>query len=218
MDHSLPFVGQTQNDLLHVLLRAEHALALGEIATRLNVTKTAARQHILTLQRGGFVQNTQTDKRGQGRRGRPGNIYELSPRGRELFSRHYALFSNKLIGLLEKSMSQKKFEKIMVALGASLAEDFRHKMPPANTGKTKNKAISPSVLEQLAALMRDLGYDAYVNGPDEVVARNCVFHQLAAQNQYVCEVDLTLAHKLTGKRPAHSACMVRGDKVCRFKF
>ena len=214
MSTSLPFAGQTQTSLLHVLMRSADALSLDEIAGQIGVTKTAARQHVLNLQQGGYVQITEPDIEHKKRRGRPTYAYEISREGRELFARQYALFSDKMIMMMKDVLDDKQFKKQMQVLGKSLAEDLAHKMPKPKRGT----APSQETLEQLAALMRELGYDAQRSADNEIIAHNCVFHKLAEKCETVCEVDLTLMQKLTGKKPNHKECMVRDGKVCRFKF
>ena len=95
-----------------------------------------------------------------------------------------------------------------------MAEDLAHKMPKPVRGQTPDA----DVLEQLAAIMRELGYDARQSASGEITAHNCVFHKLAEKCETVCEVDLTLMQKLTGKKPMHTECMVRDGTVCRFSF
>lgn len=214
MSTTLPFVGQTQTSLLHVLMRSAEALPLDDIAVQIGVTKTAARQHILNLQQGGYVQIVEPDITHKKTRGRPTYAYEISSEGRELFARHYALFSEKMIMMLKNTLDEKQFKKQMQGLGKSLAEDLAHKMPKPVRGKTPAK----DTLENLAVIMRELGYDARHSAPGEITAHNCVFHKLAEKCETVCEVDLTLMQKLTGKKPVHKECMVRDGKVCRFKF
>ncbi len=214
MTIALPFAGHTQNSLLHILMRSEEALPLDIIAQDLGVTKTAARQHVLSLQQGGYVQVSDQGAFLQKRRGRPTFAYELSSEGRELFTRQYALFSHKMIMLMKDLLDEKEFKKQMREMGKSLADDLAHKMPKPERGKPP----SGETLGQLAGLMRELGYDAKQSADDEITAHNCVFHQLAEACENVCEFDLTLMQKLTGKKPAHTECIVRGGKACRFKF
>lgn len=214
MPNTLPFAGQTQTSLLHVLMRSRTALALDEIATQIGVTKTAARQHILSLQQGGFVQQIGADMAQTKRRGRPTYAYEISNEGRELFARQYALFSEKIIIMMQDVLDDKQFKKQMQKLGELIAEDLAHNLPKPKRG------VSPSseVLQKLANIMREIGYDAHLSGDNEVTAHNCVFHKLAENCENVCEVDLSLMRKLTGKKPVHKECMVRDGKVCKFIF
>lgn len=213
MSVALPFTGHTQNSLLHVLLRSDRALITTEIAERLGVTKTAARQHVLNLQTRGYVQISTPEHEKQVRPGRPVYAYELSAEGRELFTRHYALFSGKMIQMMSELLGEDQLKQQMQMLGASIAEDLQHRMPAQSIGRP-----TPDVLDALAELMRELGYDAKHNGDNEISAQNCVFHKLAEANEQVCETDLSLMHKLTGKKPKHLECMVRGGHACRFKF
>jgi predicted ArsR family transcriptional regulator len=69
--------------------------------------------------------------------------------------------------------------------------------------------------------MRELGYetDAELQGRGrEVVARNCVFHQLAAAHPEVCAFDLGFMEKFANAKVEHVECMARGQHVCRFRF
>ena len=71
------------------------------------------------------------------------------------------------------------------------------------------------------AAMRQLGYETDPGDPardKEVVARNCIFHQLAVANPEVCAFDLGLMAKYAGAKVEHVECMARGQHVCRFKF
>jgi predicted ArsR family transcriptional regulator len=75
-------------------------------------------------------------------------------------------------------------------------------------------------LGELAAAMRELGYETDPVNPreKEIVARNCIFHQLAVANPEVCAFDLGLMAKFAGAKVDHVECMARGEHVCRFRF
>jgi predicted ArsR family transcriptional regulator len=69
--------------------------------------------------------------------------------------------------------------------------------------------------------MTELGYDArsaIAARVPEIQARNCVFHHLAQQHPSVCRFDLALLARASGRRVEHAECMLRGGKVCRFRF
>ncbi len=210
MQITLPFAGSTQNNLLMLLLRSESPLSIEGMAQGLEVTKTAARQHILNLERDGYVEK-QSERRG---RGRPVLAYQLSRKGRELFTRQYALFSEKMISLLKKNLGETAFKKQMRDMGKSLAHDLEHQMPRVK----KAGEVTQATLEALAALMRELGYDADTGPDKDIIAHNCVYHHLAEAHNEVCELDLSLMKTLTGKKPKHMDCIVRGGTCCRFSF
>ena len=77
-------------------------------------------------------------------------------------------------------------------------------------------------VQQLAALMDELGYDAHlakeVGGAATIEANNCVFHELAMKNPQICHFDLALLSATTGRRVELHECMAQGGHVCRFRF
>jgi predicted ArsR family transcriptional regulator len=77
-------------------------------------------------------------------------------------------------------------------------------------------------VEQLSALMDELGYDARtgkdVGGAPTIEADNCVFHELAMKNPEICHFDLALLSGFTGSKVQLQECMSRGGHVCRFRF
>ncbi len=212
MPNTLAFAGPTQNRLLHILMRHREPASIDFLAGELGVTKTAVRQHITNLERDGYIERqTLSGAKGKtAQRGRPQYAYALSESGGELFTRHYALFSERLIMQMKAALGDEAFAAQMHMLGENLASEFAGKMPANGDLPTQIKALS--------ALMRELGYDSDVDERGDIVAHNCVYHDLANAHPQVCEVDLALMHKLTGVKPEHKACMVRGDNVCRFAF
>lgn len=101
-------------------------------------------------------------------------------------------------------LGERGLEEVMEDMGAKVALELA---PSAGLS-----------LEQLAAAMTDLGYDAEQHNVDEIKALNCVFHHLAARHPQVCSYDLALMETATKRAVTHEECMVRGGKVCRFRF
>ena len=56
------------------------------------------------------------------------------------------------------------------------------------------------------------------SGSAEVRAFNCVYHHLAQDHPQVCEFDLELMARVSGRRVDHVECMVRGGQCCRFRL
>ena len=56
------------------------------------------------------------------------------------------------------------------------------------------------------------------DGASEIIANNCVYHELAAECRQVCELDLSLMETLLEARVEHRECMVRGGHCCRFEI
>ncbi|MFC5695866.1 helix-turn-helix transcriptional regulator [Pseudomonas sp. GCM10022186] len=195
-------MGRTQQDLLGALLYQPDGMSIDDLASQLAVTRTAIRQHLAALERDGLILRGETRPTGR----RPEQLYQLSPRGRELFPRQYQLLANLLIGEIASLIGEDALRRLMRGLGQRLAADLER----------------DSVDEgRIAEHMNQAGYEAEVffrsGGEPEIVAHNCVFHHLAAAHPEVCELDLALIGTLGGGEVEHLECMVRQGQVCRFR-
>ncbi|TDF81574.1 metalloregulator ArsR/SmtB family transcription factor [Pseudomonas sp. H9] len=194
-------LGRTQQDLLSALLYQAAGMSIEELASQLAVTRTAVRQHLAALERDGLV--VRGELRATGRR--PEQLYQLSAAGHELFPRHYHLLANLLINEVASLIGHEALVSLMRNLGQKMAAD-----------------LSATQLDeqQISAHMKDVGYESEVffrsGGPAQIVAHNCVFHQLAEAHPEVCELDLALIGSLGGGTVQHLECMLRGGAVCRF--
>lgn len=196
-------MGRTQQDLLCLLLHQAAGMSIDELADRLEVTRNAVRQHLTALERDGLIQRGLTRPTGR----RPEQLYILSPLGMEIFPRQYQLLANLLIGEVATIIGHGSLVKLMRNLGMKMAE-----------GLDQNVLTE----EQIVKHMNQVGYEAEVffrsTGESEIIAHNCVFHQLAKAHPEVCELDLALIGTLGGREVQQLECMVRDGQVCRFRL
>src|SRR5581483_12447063 len=195
-------------DLLAALLQDKAGLTIDELMERLGVTRTAVRQHLAALQRDGEVARGGVRPSG----GRPQHVYVLTEAGAERFTRRYSWFADLLIGLLRSELGQEELRTRLTAMGENAAGALLR-------GAAADARLSAR-LGELAAAMRELGYetDPVNTREKEVVARNCIFHQLAVAKPEVCAFDLGRMAKYAGAKVDHVECMARGQHVCRFRF
>jgi predicted ArsR family transcriptional regulator len=195
-------------DLMAALLQDKAGLTIDELMEKLDISRTAVRQHLAALERDGEVARSGVRPTG----GRPQHLYVLTEAGAERFTRRYSWFADLLIGLLRSELGEKAVRERLSALGESAAAAL---MRTASSDPRLS-----SRLAELAAAMRGLGYETDPVNPreKEVVARNCIFHQLAVANPEVCAFDLGLMSKFAGAKVDHVECMARGQHVCRFRF
>jgi predicted ArsR family transcriptional regulator len=200
--------GSTQQTLLHLLSRDKGGLAVDTLATRLNISRNAVRQHLTSLERDGVVAKGPIQASG----GRPEQLYVLTERGAEAFPRQYAWFAELLLRLLESEMGSTAVGEKMAELGRTVAESL------------KGRLAAPDLDGRIAGLvevLQEMGYDAaaVATGAEPIVeAHNCVFHKLAKQYPHLCTFDIAFAETATGRRVEHRTCMARGDSSCRFHF
>jgi len=208
--NALNTLGQRQQLLLQSLLQNKQGLTVDELSVKLDISRNAVNQHLSSLDGKGFIENTILSSTG----GRPSRIYTLSGNGLELFPRHYALFSKLLIGWVKQKLHKDELESCMLDLGLEVAGEFKSRL--------KGKTTEENKIKEVVNIMQELGYEASTGknkeNVNEIVANNCVFHQLASENDTVCKLDITLISSLLNKKVIQSECMVKEGKQCRFSI
>jgi predicted ArsR family transcriptional regulator len=205
----LNVLGSSQRSLLHTLQRHKDGRTIEEIAQDLELSATAVRQHLASLERHGYVKRVEPRKTA----GRPGFVYALSPAGSELFPRRYSWFTSLILESMAREQGSERLGEYLRGMAARLAESMTRELGQA----------TPEVrLAALADALNQFGYDADVfedgSGSAEVRAFNCVYHHLAQDHPQVCEFDLELMARVSGRRVDHVECMVRGGQCCRFRL
>ncbi len=171
---------ERQQRLLELLLRHQDGMTMDELALGLKVSKSAVHQHLTILERDGYVSRKALQKTG----GRPSQLYALSERGIHLFPKQYAWFSRLLLEQLLEQLGSQEVEKLLYQLGYSAVSGLRHRLE----GKTGRRR-----LEEVVAILQEFGYQAELKeGPQgtEIVAHNCVYHDLAKEHSEVCALDM----------------------------
>jgi predicted ArsR family transcriptional regulator len=196
---------RSRDRILNLLLRSEEPLGVQALAVELRISRNAAHQQIVALEREGLIERASAIPT----KGRPSQGFRLSAAGKATFPRQYALLARQLLEELSKHLGPAELPLAMERIGRTLA------------GNLSASIDQDQVIPSIAALMRELGYESKaVEGADglEIEAHNCVFHDLAMADQTICEVDLSLLRSLSGKAVEHRRCMARGERSCRFVF
>jgi DeoR family suf operon transcriptional repressor len=205
---ALSNIGQRQQLLLKALLHSPKGLTVDQLAQELSISRNAVHQHLASLEGQRYIENSLQSSTG----GRPGRIYKLSAIGQELFPRHYSLFSRLLLQLVQQKLGDATLKECMSSLGEQLASEYKTRV--------QNKGSTADQIREVKLIMSELGYETQLDAdeanPLEIVASNCVFHQLAADCKEVCELDLSLMASLLDASIEHKECMVRGGECCRF--
>jgi len=203
-------VGQRQGELLQFLLRNKEGLTVDQLSGALAISRTAVNQHLAALERDGYVREAALAATG----GRPGRKFTLTTRGLHLFPKKYDLFSTLLLETMLKTMGRDNLLVCLEKLGADMAQPLKEGL----AGKTlAEKTIA------VAAYMNEIGFDASApaqekDAPPVIRANNCIYHELAQQNQDVCRLDLALLAEATGAKVEHTSCMAKGAGACQFAF
>jgi len=207
---ALSTLGQRQQSLLQALLENKNGLTVDEISHELTISRNAVNQHLTNLETNGFIENTSMTDTG----GRPSKVYSLSSNGRELFPRHYSLFSNLLLHWIKNKSTDYEFSACLKDLGIQIAQDYKLRVQQQQTRTDK--------ITEVTNILNELGYEAHTgeltDSYSEIIAKNCVFHQIAEDCNDVCKLDLTLLTSLLQSNVEHKECMVKGGNCCRFSI
>jgi predicted ArsR family transcriptional regulator len=206
MDQPQTEPARSRDRILELLLRAEEPLGVQALSAALGISRNAAHQHVIALEREGLIERASAIRT----KGRPSQGYRLSAAGKATFPRQYALLSKQLLEELSRHLGPDELRGAMTRIGETLANNLA-----ASLNGTDDR------ISMIAGLMRELGYESKAveggNGT-EIEAHNCVFHDLAMADQTICEVDLSLLRSLSGNVVEHRRCMARGAGSCRFAF
>jgi DeoR family transcriptional regulator, suf operon transcriptional repressor len=199
----LHVIGGRRQDILRLLLERKDGLTVDQIAAALSITRSAARDHVRSMERDELIAPSLTQTVTGGR---PGTLYRLTDDGIALFPKNYDGLARLLLESLISRLGQAETEKELRALGKRLAADLK---PRVGGGSLKDKA------GKIANIMGELGFEATSSG-DTIEAQNCIYHEMAQADPTVCTLDLALIGELADAKVDHKACMARGDSSCRF--
>jgi DeoR family transcriptional regulator, suf operon transcriptional repressor len=203
--------GERQQALMKLLLRKKQGIGIDEIASELGITRPAIRQHLVALERLGYVEPGELLATG----GRPGQTYRLSQKGHDLFPKQYSWFSEVLLEDLHAKLGPVELGRMMERLGKEIGGQN------VVQGETLKQRV-----ERAARLLSELAYEAETKltgkelpgAPPVIEASNCVFHSLARRFPEICQFDLALLSRITEAEVIHEQCIIRGGGTCRFRF
>ncbi len=203
--------GHSQQEVLAQLMENKSGVTLDELVAALGLSRTAVNQHLMALERQGYIRKAAPRKTG----GRPLNVYVLTEDGTNLFPKQYSWFSKLLIQTLREQLGPERVSQYMYDLGVKLSAD----LIPRLVGKNRAERIA-----EIVAIMNETGFIARVTSPDgadklpRVECKNCVYHDLSKDHPEVCRFDVGFLSGLMGAEVEQQACVQRGDDSCRFRF
>lgn len=193
------------------LLERKSGSTVDEMITSVGLSRTAVNQHLMVLEREGFVRKAESRKTG----GRPRRIYVLTEDGTNLFPKKYAWFSRLLIQTLREQLGEEQLSRYMYDLGVKMSAD----LIPRLVGKNRVERVN-----EIVKIMNETGFRADTVSPEKpdkiprIQCTNCVYHDLSKDYPEVCRFDIGFLSGLMGAEVEHQECMQRNGDVCRFRF
>jgi predicted ArsR family transcriptional regulator len=191
-----------------VTLLRSGGLTADDIATRLDLTRSAIRVQITAMERDGVVRNV-------GKRPgttRPSYVYELTPEVEQLLSKAYIPVLSHLVDVFAEALPTEQVETLLRRTGKALAGELSREKRIAGGLKARAAAASQLMNEQLGALTHVEG-----NGGITIRGAGCPLAALTGKHRGVC---LTMESLLTEivEAPVRECCDREGRPQCCFEI
>ncbi len=181
-----------------------------ELEEYLGLTRTAVREHITTLESGGYV-----DRRiVHAGRGRPHHEYFNTEQARKLFACHCGSLAVTMLTEMSEVLDDETLAHLMDRVAYRVAEDYAAQMAADD--------IEERVAE-LAYLMQQQGILSQVYaegnaGSVKLELFNCPYHELAQENLQICQMDRTMIARAVGAPVTLVDCIMEEASSCTFGF
>ena len=197
------------------LKRVESA-TVPELAAGFDLTDTAVRQHLETLEENGLVERAPSPP--PVGRGRPPVRWQLSAIAAELFPDRHADLTVELIGSIRAALGEEGLERVLEARGQAQLSAYRKALP--------DPAVSavPVRVSRLAEVRSAEGYLAEVKSQEDgslvLVEHHCPVCDAASACQGLCRTELdlfqaALGDDVTVERVQH---LLSGDQRCAYRI
>ena len=206
-----------------MLLRRENR-TVDELAQELELTGNAVRVQLTALERDGFVQQGQGERRGVGK---PAYVYNLTPRAENLFPKAYDRVLSHLLSLLAERMTSDELEALLRAIGRRMVGMVS--LPSFKSGPEENAFAEPGsgvragdvrarlsvavdILNQLGGLMEiEEQEDSF-----SLCGYSCPLAPLVVEHPNLCNVTRSMLTDLVGL-PVHERCVRSESLWCWFE-
>lgn len=198
----------TRRQLLEVLKRRGEARA-EELAEALDVTVSAARQHLAALQGAGLVAHREV----KGAPGRPKHVYHLTPAAEEQFPKAYDRFAVELVELVGEEAPE-----LLPRLFAQRQAIRLTRVRARLEGKSFDARV-----REVAAILDEDGYLTAVEQLDDgsyvLQEHNCAILGVAQLTQMPCAAEIDFLRDVlpdaSVERVAH---MLGGQHRCAYRI
>lgn len=204
-------LSEAKRRLLDHLKRGGPAM-VDRLAALQGSTEVAVRQHLKVLEQQGLVRRTKSSPSG---RGRPSELWALSPAAAELFPDRHGELTIDLIDGVREAFGEAGLDRLIEIRSRSQEERYRRLWSPASGLAHK--------LEQLAAARTREGYMAEVvrepGGTYLLIERHCPICAAARACRGLCRGELEVFQRVLGAdvRVERTKHLLAGSDRCTYR-
>ena len=210
----------TRTRILHYLMQNQSEINRGctvyDIASALDLTPNAIRQHLKNLEKEKVI--VQTKKKSSS--GRPAQLYYIHDNAYDFFPKKYPDFSLKLINELKKKLGNEEVKHLMIKVGESIAEDMIKQLDKDLVKENSENNLIKK-LERLTDYYKEYGkFPELIEEKDSFTLKNfnCLIYKVAKAEPIVCNVDATIFSKFIDQKVVKEMCIRDGDPYCLYRI
>lgn len=206
MHEAIEALSETRREiLLHIKLHG--GATIGALATHLGISDEGIRQHLIYLERSGWV--IRQDTAAIGRSGRPASIYRVTPQGEAFFPRQYAALT---VAILD-AVLERDGEQAIQDLLEHITDTRVNAWAPRMEGKTLREKLD---LLKNFYQQDDEFVTVHRNGESSIIERNCPFLDVARKRPALCSTTVNALTRLLGFQVERRRRFQNGDGCCEF--
>ncbi|MCQ6282850.1 helix-turn-helix domain-containing protein [Bacillus sp. EB600] len=209
MGLSVEQLSETRQMILRALKRNGPA-TIAELASQLEMTREAIRQHLLQLEYEGWIGRYLKRDSGNGG-GRPSTCYCLTSEGDHLFPKYY------------DSLTVEVLDTVADQLGPEALTQVLSRMTEARVSEWETRLHGLNLAERIEALkgiyMEDDSFMEVEHSGEQLslIERNCPFLNVAKRRPALCSVTVSVLTRLLGYRVIREERFQNGDGRCAFR-
>ena len=188
------------------LLRRNGPCSAETVASDLDVTPNAVRQHLTNLERDGFV----VSRPERGGRGRPALLFELTERADAVFPKRYGQLATMVLREVEESGGPEALDDIFAKVAARHARAIEHDLEGLDFDEKLSRVVTWIGRAGTLAEQSETPEGA------KVTIHNCPFRNTALKFPQVCTITPQLISQLLGAAVSQADSIHRRDPYCSF--
>jgi predicted ArsR family transcriptional regulator len=196
----------SRRETILAFLKMHGPATLGEIASHLEVSKQGAIRHLEVLETDGLATVSPSESH---TRGRPGNVYRLTPAAGEHFPDGHRELTSELVEFMSSEQLKQFFERRAARIEAEYA--------PRLAGLDFESRV-----RELARLATEHGHMADVveltDGGLAIRHCNCPIQDVAARTGLPCLNEQQMYERLLGAEVARTTWMAQNSNDCTYEM
>jgi predicted ArsR family transcriptional regulator len=198
-----------RNSILR-LLKQERSASIAQLADRLKITYEAVRQHVVQMERDGWVER-RIQRRGIRRVGRPTASYSLTASGDHLFPKSYDALASELLESVGEQLGRSALETIL----SHVTDVQVARLEPALRGRALVQRLE-AVRGFYTSNDPFMDLQPLPDGNFRLIEQNCPFLNVAAEHPDICTTTVAALSRLLGCEVEREETFQEGNRRCVF--